>query len=147
MSEKKSAAPVEIVKEIFIDAPPAKVWRHVTEPERIAGWLMPNDFEARVGHPFFMSCDHEGRMACVVKEVVPEQRLVYTWRSKQAKVETTVTITLAAEGKGTRVKLVHTGWDGVPPADRSDVMGGFDRGWIEHLEKLREQVVGSGGTR
>ena len=39
----------EIVKEILIDAPVAKVWLHLTDPKRIAGWLMPNDFELRVG--------------------------------------------------------------------------------------------------
>jgi uncharacterized protein YndB with AHSA1/START domain len=135
----------EIVKEILIDAPVAKVWLHLTDPKRIAGWLMPNDFELRVGRAFSMECKEGGKDACVVKEIVPEKKLVYTWQSEQTKVETLVTITLTAEGQGTRVKLVHSGWDQLPPADR-DVMGGHDRGWTEVLEKLRAQVAGVKGA-
>jgi len=43
-----------IKKEIVIDAPVAKVWKHLTDPEKIAGWLMPNDFEAVVGKHFVL---------------------------------------------------------------------------------------------
>ena len=33
-----------IKREILIEAPISKVWKHITDPEKIAGWLMPNDF-------------------------------------------------------------------------------------------------------
>jgi uncharacterized protein YndB with AHSA1/START domain len=137
----------QIVKEIVIDAPPSKVWPHLIDTAKVAGWLMPNDFQARVGSPFFLDCENQGRIDCVVKEVVAERRLVYSWQSKETRVETTVTITLTAEGDRTRVKLVHSGWDALPPADQDGIMGGFDRGWSEHLAKLREQIVARGGTR
>lgn len=141
MNEQRGDSGIRIVKEIVIAAPPASVWRHLTDPERIAGWLMPNDFQARVGRAFTMDCDQKGKIAGVVKEVVPEKRLVYSFQSEQTRVETIVTITLTAEGNGTRVKLVHTGWDALPPADRDGVMGGFDQGWVKHLEKLRQQLT------
>ena len=136
-----------IVKEVVIDAPPSKVWPHLVDPEKVVGWLMPNDFKARVGSSFFLDCTAQGKVDCVVKELVPEKRLVYSWQSKETRVETTVTITLTVEGKRTRVKLVHSGWDALPPADQDRIMGGFDQGWSDHIERLREQVVRSGGTR
>lgn len=139
--DKRGEPAIQIVKEIVIDAPPSSVWRHLTDATRIAGWLMPNDFEAKVGRPFTMDCNQQGKIDCVVKEVVPEKRLVYSFQSNVTRVETIVTITLTAEGKGTRVKLVHTGWDALPPSDRGDVIGGFDQGWVEHLERLRRQLV------
>ena len=36
----------------FFSSPPQKVWRALTDPELLASWLMPNDFEPRVGHQF-----------------------------------------------------------------------------------------------
>ncbi len=96
------------------------VWRALTEPEMLAGWLMPNDIAPVVGHRFqFRSKpmgDWNGIVDCEVLEVVPEQRLVYTWAGGSAtgegnKLETTVTWTLESKGDGgTRLKLVHHGF-------------------------------------
>jgi len=140
VNEKQSR---QIVKEIVIDAPPSKVWPHLIDTAKVAGWLMPNDFQAKVGGSFFLDCTAQGKVDCIVKELVPEKRLVYSWQSKETRVETTVTITLTVEGKSTRVKLVHSGWDALPPADQDRIMGGFDMGWSDHMEKLRQQVVPS----
>ena len=129
-----------IKREILIDAPVAKVWEHITDSKKIAGWLMPNDFAATVGKKFFLDCQHQGKISCAVKEVVPNQKLVYSFQSKTIKVETLVTITLAKEGKATRLTLVHFGWDALPPAeqDQADNYGG---GWGAGLEKLKEQIA------
>ncbi len=79
---------------------------------------MPNDFEATVGKKFFLDCQQQGIISCVVKEMVPNQKLVYSFQSKNIKVETLVTITLATEGKTTRLTLVHSGWDALPPGEQ-----------------------------
>jgi uncharacterized protein YndB with AHSA1/START domain len=50
-------------------------------------------------------------MSCVVKEVVPYQKIVYSLQPKTVKIETLVTITLAKEGETTRLTRVHSGWD------------------------------------
>jgi uncharacterized protein YndB with AHSA1/START domain len=112
----------QIVVEYPIAAPPAKVWRALTEPELLAAWLMPNDIAPVVGHAFSFRTqpmgDWNGIVDCEVLEVVPESRLVYTWNGGSArnddyghKLETTVTWTLepASDG-GTLLKLVHHGF-------------------------------------
>ena len=128
-----------IKREILIAAPPAKVWEHITDPAKIAGWLMPNDFEATVGRNFTLDCQQQGPVSCVVKEIVPHKKLVYSFQSKITRVETLVTITLVKEGKGTRLTLIHSGWDALPPGERG-VADNYGGGWGAGLEKLRAQV-------
>ena len=41
----------------FFPHPPEKVWRALTDPQLLAAWLMPNDFEPRVGHRFTFRTD------------------------------------------------------------------------------------------
>jgi uncharacterized protein YndB with AHSA1/START domain len=127
-----------IKKEIVIDAPTARVWEHITDSKKIAGWFKPNTFEARLGAAFTIECHaDEGTMSGVVKEIVPQKKLVYTFQSKVTKVETLVTFTLAAEGKSTRLTLVHSGWDALPPEEQ-DIADQFDGGWGGFLKNLQE---------
>jgi uncharacterized protein YndB with AHSA1/START domain len=130
-----------IRKEILIAAPVAKVWSHITDPAKIAGWLMENDFEARPDKEFRMDCGTEGPISCKVLEVVPEKKLVYSWAMDHLKVKTLVTITLEAEKNNqTRLVLVHSGWDALPPSGQ-DVAEPFDKGWDERLRILVELVA------
>jgi uncharacterized protein YndB with AHSA1/START domain len=129
-----------IKKEIVIDAPPAKVWEHITDSKKIAGWFKPNNFEARVGAAFNIECnEEEGRIFGVVKEIVPPKKLVYSFRSKMSKIETLVTITLTPEGKSTRLTLVHSGWDALPPGEQG-IADQFDGGWAGFLKNLQESA-------
>ena len=131
-----------IKKEIVINAPVAKVWEHITDSRKIAGWWMPNDFEARVGKEFSIECKTEdGKISGVVKEIVPQQKLVYSFRSKVTKIETLVSITLVKEGNGTRLTLVHSGWDALPP-DQQGVADLFDGGWGGYLTNLQQVASG-----
>jgi len=129
----------EIRKEIIISASPAKVWEHITDPRKIVGWLMPNDFEPKVGKEFSMECKEQGKISCAVKECVPQQKLVYSFRSKVTKVETLVTLTLIKEGKSTRLTLIHSGWDALPP-DQQGVADQFGDGWGGFLRNLQDQL-------
>ena len=129
-----------IKKEIFIDAPVERVWEHISDPVKIAGWLMPNDFEARVGKEFSMDCAEQGKIACIVKEVVPPRKLVYTFRSQATRVETVVSFMLAVEGRGTRLTLVHDGWDALPPGEQG-VADQFEGGWDAHLRGLQSRLA------
>jgi uncharacterized protein YndB with AHSA1/START domain len=129
-----------IKREIVIDAPAAKVWEHITDSKKITGWLMPNDFEAIEGKAFSLDCNEQGKVSCVVKEIVPMKKLVYSFKSRVTKVETLLTITLAPEGKSTRLTLVHSGWDALPPGEQgvADIFGG---GWGGALDKLQKQFA------
>ena len=128
-----------IRKEIVIDAPPAKVWEHITDPAKIAGWLMPNTFQPSVGKGFTMDCGRMGSISGVVQEAIPHEKLVYTWTSPVIRVQTMVTITLTEEKGRTRLILEHTRWE-APPADQT-IPDTFDQGWGEHLQALQDQLA------
>ncbi len=112
----------EIVMEYAFPQSPAKVWRALTEPKLLAGWLMANDIAPVVGHRFNFRTqpmgDWNGFVHCEILEVVPERKLVYTWNGGSAKndgyghkLETTVTWTLEPQASGgTMLKLVHHGF-------------------------------------
>jgi len=128
-----------IRKELIINAPVAKVWAHLIDPARIAGWLMPNTFDPRPGKAFRMDCGTEGTIEGVVREIVPLKKLVYSWTSKHLKIETLVTVTLKSEKGKTRLILVHSGWEALPPSEEG-LGAPFDQGWDACLKRLGEQV-------
>jgi uncharacterized protein YndB with AHSA1/START domain len=110
------------------------VWHALTDPAALGEWLMPNDFQARVGHDFTFSApagpDWDGRVFCRVTELVPPRRLAYTWRgSDPATLDTLVTFELDPVPAGTRVTLTHSGFT---EANRwlRDQLGG---GWRSNL--------------
>jgi uncharacterized protein YndB with AHSA1/START domain len=106
-------------KDVWLPHPPASVWTALTDPQALAEWLMPNNFEPRVGHVFRFHVDpmpgFSGINECKVLEVDPPRRLVYTWvvlpKAPDAAPPPpmTVTWTLEPEGEGTRLQLEQAG--------------------------------------
>jgi uncharacterized protein YndB with AHSA1/START domain len=92
--------------------PPECVWRALTDSAALARWLMPNDFEARVGHKFQFRAKPmpgwRGFVECEVLEVVAPRRLAYTWRGDADwQTPTIVRWTLEPIESGTRLHLEH----------------------------------------
>ena len=51
--------------------PPEKVWRALTQPHLIEQWLMKNDFDLALGHPFTLRGDWGGVLNCKVLGIEP----------------------------------------------------------------------------
>ena len=60
----------------------------LTDPQAIAEWLMPNDFQPRLGHRFQFRVANakgwSGVVDCEVTELTPPRRLAYTWASDRS---------------------------------------------------------------
>ncbi len=101
-----------IVREVIYPHPPERVWIALTESDVLAQWLLPNDFEARLGHHFIFTAapreDWNGIVECEVMELEEPYRLVYTWNGDPTAPTAIVTFTLSAVAMGTRVRLEHT---------------------------------------
>ncbi|MFI7648133.1 SRPBCC domain-containing protein [Micromonospora sp. NPDC049460] len=111
----------------FVAAPPSKVWRTLTEPELLARWWVPGDIAAVLGHRFHLQMPGWGAVACEVVEVVPEEKLVYTFNESW-----TLTWRLVAEGNGTRLLFEHSGFE----LDQKSERNAFDRmgpGWRDKV--------------
>ncbi|MDD4868536.1 MAG: SRPBCC domain-containing protein [Mycobacterium sp.] len=90
----------------YIDAPPMKVWRALTNPELHEKWWAPGDIAEHVGHEFHLQMPGYGSIPCKVVESEPHERFVYTFNDVW-----TLTWRLLAEGHGTRLLLEHSGFD------------------------------------
>jgi len=96
-----------------MDHPVEKVWRALTTTERIADWLMANDFAPQIGHRFRLTGEAmpgwRGWANCEVLEMEPPSRMVWAWWAEDEDRETRVTFELTPDGNGTRLILTHRG--------------------------------------
>jgi uncharacterized protein YndB with AHSA1/START domain len=144
-----------IRKEAFYPHPPNKVWVALTDRRALAEWLMPNDFEARVGHKFRFQVDPMpgcGHLTmCEVLEVDPPRKLVWSWLPIDEKrphrhgtKPSTVTWTLSPESGGTRLTLVHEGLEVYPFWQRFMLRFGWGTMVKRWIPKVAANVSGDG---
>ncbi len=113
----------DIVVEEVLPHAPETIWKALTTGELIARWLvMPTTgFEAVNGKRFTFQTTPagawDGAIQCQVLEVMPNERLVYSWKGGHegnvgygAPLDTVVTWTLSKVKNGTRLRLVHSGF-------------------------------------
>ena len=129
-------------------APPARVYAAWTEPAQIARWFGPGKvevvdavFETRAGGRFIVHArspdtgdDHH--VSGVVKEVKPNEKVVYTWawRSTPDR-ESLVTVEFKPDGGGTLLTLTHEQFVDEPARDRHNA------GWTGALDKLEAYLA------
>lgn len=134
----------EVRSTIEIDAPPAKVFRALLEPELMNQWLYGAAAvdKSQRSYSYGWQYDYEGKKVLGgptrILELVENEKLVTDWpdwRGDEQKPTTKVTWTLEAldGGKRTRVTLVHDGFEHM--ADRSDYLSGW-AGFLEGLGKV-----------
>ncbi|RLP88196.1 SRPBCC domain-containing protein [Micromonospora sp. BL4] len=126
----------------FLPHPPAKVWRALTDPDLIARWLMQTDFVPVVGHRFTFRTDprpgFDGIVRCEVLDLDPQRLLRWSWRG--GSLDTVVTWTLLAEGRGTRLFLEHSGFDPDDPLQQR-TYALLDGGWRSHVWRRLTKVL------
>jgi uncharacterized protein YndB with AHSA1/START domain len=125
----------ELVKEIWIDAAPEKVFPYLVEPDLLTTWIGEESWnETRLGGVFRLKFDSENVVRGEFVEVDPPRRVVYTWGSEGRESlpvgSTTVAFDLEPENGGTRVRLLHSG---LPTAHEVEQ---HNKGWDYFLPLL-----------
>lgn len=91
---------------------PEQVWKALTSSDALTDWLMPNDFEPRLGHKFQLRMkpapNFSGVVECEVLALDPPHHLSYSWHAGDQ--NTTVSFRLEYVAGGTRLTLEHTGF-------------------------------------
>jgi uncharacterized protein YndB with AHSA1/START domain len=113
----------EIVIDTVLPHAPEKIWKTLTQADLVQRWVkMPvKGFAAVKGTRFTYQTTPaggwDGVIHCEILEVVPNERLVYSWQGGHesnagygAPLDTRVTWTLARAEGGTRIRLVHSGF-------------------------------------
>jgi uncharacterized protein YndB with AHSA1/START domain len=133
-----------VVDEVFPHAPET-IWRTLTTGELIGRWLMaPTGFEPVEGKRFTFQTKAAGAwngvIDCQVLEAIPNERLVYAWKSGDdgnvgygSRLDTVVTWTLTKVEGGTRLRLVHSGF--VTPKNDSAFRSMSD-GWTKVIQSV-----------
>ena len=131
-----------------INAPVEAVYAAWTEPEMLRRWLAPGNArvvravaEVTVGGAFLVEMrGADGRRWLtrgVYREVVPNRRLVHTWRWEGSEVETLVTVEFEREGSGqTRLTLTQSRFA------KDEARDGHELSWSRCLVKLEALWAG-----
>lgn len=135
-----------IVHKWFFEHDVDTVWEYLTDSELLAQWLMPNDFEPTVGHQFNfrtkpkVKFGFDGTVYCEVLEVVPKQKLSYSWKggaNGKTSLDTVVTWTLTSQEGGVALLLEHSGFKGVRNYLPYIIMG---KGWLKIVKRLMKII-------
>jgi uncharacterized protein YndB with AHSA1/START domain len=130
-----------------LKAPPAKVFAAWTDPEKMKRWMGPGEIKTmraesdpRVGgrYRFVMHAPNgeEYDVGGVYREVVANEKLVFTWAWKSApERESLVTLVLKPDGDGTLLTLTHEQF-----ADE-DSRDSHEQGWSSALDKLEKFIA------
>jgi uncharacterized protein YndB with AHSA1/START domain len=131
-----------------LNAAPSKVYAAWTAPEKIIRWFgradaKPHSFkaeiDARVGGRYrvsFSTDDEYYEVGGVYREVVPNQRLVFSWAwHSTPERESQVTVALKPDGDGTLLTLTHEQLFDQAARD------GHERGWLGSFDKLEKILV------
>jgi uncharacterized protein YndB with AHSA1/START domain len=139
-----------IEREIVIAAPVERVWEIVTQPEHLGRWFgdAGAEIDLRPGGALSLTWEEYGTVRGRVVDVEPLKRFSYRWavlRDPQGgdPVEgnsTLVEFTLEAEGDGTRLRVVESGFDTLfaDPEKRAQRYEDNTKGWGSELAELAD---------
>ena len=134
-----------IRRELRLAQPPDAVWRALTTSAALAEWMVPNDFEPRVGHRFTFRVPPKPKLEsglvvhCEVLTCVPPRELVFTWVVENF-LDTRVSYRLEPDGVGTRVLFEHTGFT------ERGALAGTEYGWTMMHGELTKMLANQGSN-
>jgi uncharacterized protein YndB with AHSA1/START domain len=147
-----------IERAVLIAAPVERVWELVTSSEHVGRWFANAgaELELRPGGTLSLSWSEFGTFHGRVEAVEPPHRVAYRWLStKDSRAEPTpanstlIEFTLAAEGGGTRVAVVESGFDrlDVDGDERAAALASHTQGWRDELGELVDYARGVAAGR
>lgn len=147
MSTVADTKPSLTIKRRF-NAPPAKVFQAWADPEKLKKWMGPGEntckiaeSDARVGGRYRIVMQEPGNteehdVRGVYREVVPNEKLVFTWAWKTTpERQSLVTITFKPDGDGTLMTLHHEQFFDEAARDR------HNQGWTACLAGLEKYLA------
>jgi uncharacterized protein YndB with AHSA1/START domain len=142
-----------VEKTIDLAAPVSRVWRALTDHEEFGKW-----FRVRLDGPFVPGAVSRGnvtysgyehlRWEAVVQRMEPERLFSFTWHpyaidpntDYSGESSTLVEFTLEPTATGTRLRIVESGFDKLPPHRRDEAFRMNDRGWGIQAENIARHV-------
>jgi uncharacterized protein YndB with AHSA1/START domain len=136
----------QVIRSIEIQAAPSAVWRCVANQEAMRRWISSNiEIDLRLGGAYrFLGPDDQTWISGTVLELEPEKILVLSWFEEGSGWlhSAQLVITLAPTAAGTRVTIIHDGFEGIGRSDWPETVLDYERGADLHriLDKLADVV-------
>jgi uncharacterized protein YndB with AHSA1/START domain len=142
---KEYITAMPIVIERTLRAPAVVVWQALTDNAQMKHWYFELDaFKPDPGFEFqFYGEGLKGEKylhRCTVTEVVPFQKLRYSWRYEGYEGNSFVTFELVEKGNETHLRLTHEGLETFPPIP-DFAKENFMQGWTELISKNLKTFV------
>jgi len=147
-----------IETEVLIAAPVERVWELITTAEHLGRWFgdAGAEIDLRPGGTLFLRWHSNDTVHGRVEAVEPPHRFSYRWllaggpEAEPTPANSTLTeFTLAAEGDGTRVAVVESGFDGLDleATERAALLASHTTGWRSELGELATYARGAVAER
>ena len=139
-----------IIVERTFNVPASKVWKAITDKDEMKAWYFDLvEFKAEEGFRFEFtggpSPEKQYMHLCEVIEVIPMQKLVYSWRYEGYIGISYVSFELFETGEQTLLRLSHNGIESFPEDNPDLAVGNFVEGWNDIIHKnLKEYLEGKG---
>jgi uncharacterized protein YndB with AHSA1/START domain len=134
-----------LIVERTFNASPEKIWKALTEKEKIKEWSFDmDDFKPDPGFEFRFYGEKDGRKflhLCKVLEVIKEKKLRYSWKYDGYQGESFVTYELIPEGNQTKLRLIHEGIESFPSDNDDFSRENFTMGWTEIIGTLLKNFI------
>ena len=122
-----------IVERVFPTSAVA-LWRALTDKDEMKQWYFDlPEFKAEVGFKFTFtggaSPEKQYVHLCEVKEVVPCEKLSYSWRYDGYAGDSLVSFELIPQGEKTLLRLTHSGLHTFPSDNPDLAVHNFEAGW------------------
>jgi uncharacterized protein YndB with AHSA1/START domain len=142
-----------IEKTVDLEAPVSRVWRALTDHQEFGTWFrvrMEGPFvpgQIARGHITYPGYEHL-KWEVVVQKMEPERVFSFTWHpyavdpkaDYSAELPTLVEFTLEKIPSGTRVRIVESGFDKLPPHRRDEAFRMNEGGWSAQTENIARHV-------
>ena len=143
---------MQIERETVIAAPVERVWAVLTEAEHVGRWFSDAgaEIDLRPGGAIVLRWEEMGTGRARIVDVEPQLRFSYRWapirehwgEEPDESNSTLVEFTLAAEGDGTRLKVIESGFEALEGTDEqrraSHEMN--TEGWETQLGNVKRYV-------
>lgn len=143
-----------IEKTIELKAPPARVWRALTDHHEFGAW-----FRVAIGEPFAVGETSRGHltypgyehvvMEARVTAMEPQSYFAFTWHpyavdphaDYSGETPTLVEFRLDPSGGGTRLTVTESGFDRIPVPRRAEAFRMNEGGWTAQMENIRAHLA------
>ena len=140
--------PDRIERTVTLARPPREVWPALTTAEGLGAWFGERaTVDLRPGGAASITFAGGLTVEMRIERVEEPLLFAYTWRLPDLPADdprrTYVEFTLEAEGAGTRLRVVETGFAQLPVDTRKETYDSHDAGWARELAELVAHVDGT----